>query len=227
MFKLYVKNQYLEFIDKELATTDSENYYKIQFEFDESWDNFVKHASFFNTTKGQHYVKQITATNELYVPNEVLKAKLPIYIGLYGIDANGVRVTTNTLQIPVAIGAYIDNPTIVDNNFTEPLEFVKTEEDRIKLIRERNGIFEYSLDGIRWSQVRGEAGLGLPSGGEIGQYLAKSTINDYETEWKSFDNEINENSQNGASSKGVVAFVNSYVEGLAIDIVNIKDLFNR
>ena len=67
----------------------------------------------------------------------------------------------------------------------------------------------------------------MPSGGEIGQYLAKSTINDYETEWKSFDNEINENSQNGASSKGVVAFVNSYVEGLAIDIVNIKDLFNR
>lgn len=226
MIKLFVKNQYIEFIEKDLATTNSINYYQVSFDFDESWSGFVKHASFFNTAKGDRYVTQIPNDNVIYIPNEVLKTNLPIFIGLYGINGSGVRLTTNTLQIPITIGAFSENPIIVDPSYVEHLEFVRSQADFIQYIREKSGTFEYSLDGVKWTQIRGEAGLGVPKGGEQGQYLVKSSINDYETEWKSFDNEITENSENGASSKSVASFVNNVVEEMAIDILNIKDLFN-
>ena len=213
MIEVYVKNQYIEFIEKEVATTNSVNYFKIHFLFDESWNKFVRHVTFFSTQKGQRYVMQIKESNTVYVPNEVLKDNLPVYFGLYGENADGIRITTNTLQIPLVNSAYAPNSTIVDQDFVELRDFVKTEPDKIQYIREKYGMFEYSLDGIKWTQVRGKQGLGLPSGGDIGQYLVKSSINDYETTWKDFDKEINENSENGASSKAVAEYVdNSFTE---------------
>lgn len=213
MIEVYVKNQYIEFIEKEVATTNSVNYFKIHFLFDESWDKFIRHITFFSTQKGQRYVMQIKESNTVYVPNEVLKDNLPVYFGLYGENADGIRITTNTLQIPLVNSAYAPNSTIVDQDFVELRDFVKTEPDKIQYIREKDGVFEYSLDGIKWTQVRGKQGLGLPSGGDIGQYLVKSSINDYETTWKDFDKEIDENSENGASSKAVAEYVdNSFTE---------------
>lgn len=207
MIEIYVKNQYIEFIEKEVATTNSVNYFKIHFLFDESWDKYVRHVTFFSTQKGERYVMQIKESNTVYVPNEVLKDNLPVYFGLYGENADGIRITTNTLQIPLVNSAYAPNSTVLDEDFVELRDFVKTEPDKIQYIREKDGVFEYSLDGIKWTQVRGKQGLGLPSGGEVGQYLVKSSINNYETTWKSFDKELNENSENGVSSKAVATFV--------------------
>lgn len=207
MIEIYVKNQYIEFIEKEVATTNSVNYFKIHFLFDESWDKYVRHVTFFSTQKGERYVMQIKESNTVYVPNEVLKDNLPVYFGLYGENADGIRITTNTLQIPLVNSAYAPNSTVLDEDFVELRDFVKTEPDKIQYIREKDGVFEYSLDGIRWTQVRGKQGLGLPSGGEVGQYLVKSSINNYETTWKSFDKNVNENSENGVSSKAVATFV--------------------
>lgn len=230
MIELYAKNQYLEFIEKEIATTDSLNFFQIHFVFDESWEGFSKHASFFNTLKGDRYVKQINSSNTIYVPNEVLKNNLPIFVGIYGINASGIRLTTNTLQIPIVNSAYTEKPIIVDEFYDDPSEFVKTQKEHIKYIRENEGFFEYSKDGIRWSQVRGEAGLGLPSGGDEGQFLQKASNNNYETEWKSFDTEVDKESKNGVSGEAVYKFVGEYLEDYEqdtpIDIDNIKDLFN-
>jgi hypothetical protein len=213
MIEVYVKNQYIEFIEKEVATTYSINYFKIHFLFDESWEKYVKHVTFFSTQKGERYVMQIKESNTVYVSNEVLKDNLPVYFGLYGENADGIRITTNTLQIPLVNSAYAPNSTIVDQDFVELRDFVKTEPDKIQYIREKEGVFEYSLDGIRWTQVRGKQGLGLPSGGEVGQYLVKSSINNYETTWKDFDKGIDKNSENGASSKAVAEYVdNSFTE---------------
>lgn len=211
MIEVYVKNQYIEFIEKEIATTNSVNYFKIHFLFDESWDKYVRHVTFFSTQKGERYVMQIKESNTVYVPNEVLKDNLPVYFGLYGENADGIRITTNTLQIPLINSAYAPNSTIVDEDFVELRDFVKTEPDKIQYIREKDGVFEYSLDGIRWTQVRGKQGLGLPSGGEVGQYLVKSSINNYETIWKSFDKNVDANSENGVSSKAVAEFVNDTI----------------
>lgn len=207
MIEIYVKNQYIEFIEKEVATTNSVNYFKIHFLFDESWDKYVRHVTFFSTQKGERYVMQIKESNTVYVPNEVLKDNLPVYFGLYGENADGIRITTNTLQIPLVNSAYAPNSTVLDEDFVELRDFVKTEPDKIQYIREKDGVFEYSLDGIRWTQVRGKQGLGLPSGGEVGQYLVKSSINNYETTWKSFDKNVDANSENGVSSKAVANFV--------------------
>lgn len=224
MIEIYVKNQYIEFIEKEVATTNSVNYFKIHFLFDESWDKFVRHVTFFSTQKGERYVMQIKESNTVYVPNEVLKDNLPVYFGLYGENADGIRITTNTLQIPLVNSAYAPNPTVLDEDFVELRDFVKTEPDKIQYIREKDGVFEYSRDGIRWTQVRGKQGLGLPSGGEVGQYLVKSSINNYETTWKSFDKEIDENSENGVSSKAVATFVKEKINDY--DLENQKTIDN-
>lgn len=217
MIEIYVKNQYIEFIEKEVATTNSVNYFKIHFLFDESWDKFVRHVTFFSTQKGERYVMQIKESNAVYVPNEVLKDNLPVYFGLYGENADGTRITTNTLQIPLVNSAYAPNSTVLDEDFVELRDFVKTEPDKIQYIREKDGVFEYSLDGIRWTQVRGKQGLGLPSGGEVGQYLVKSSINNYETEWKNFDNVITEESNNGVSSKAVRTFVKEEINNYDLE----------
>lgn len=223
MIEVYVKNQYIEFIEKEIATTNSINYFKIHFLFDESWDKFVRHITFFSTQKGEKYVMQINSSNTVYIPNEVLKTNLPVYFGLFGENADGTRITTNTLQIPIVSSAYDPNSRVIDNNFVELRDFVKTEPDKIQYIREKDGIFEYSLDGEKWTQVRGKQGLGLPSGGVTGQYLVKKSINNYDTEWKDFDSVLTEESKNGVSSKAVI----EYIENMAIDSLSIKGLFNK
>ena len=217
MIEVYVKNQYIEFIEKEVTTTNSLNYFKIHFLFDESWDKYVRHVTFFSTQKGERYVMQIKESNTVYVPNEVLKTNLPVYFGLYGENADGIRITTNTLQIPLVNSAYAPNSTVLDEDFVELRDFVKTEPDKIQYIREKDGVFEYSRDGVKWTQVRGKQGLGLPSGGEKNQYLVKSSINDYETEWKNFDNVVTEESNNGVSSKAVATFVKEEINNYDLE----------
>lgn len=106
MIKLSVTNGKLAIRKNETNTTNAINYYKIHFDFDSSWDNLTKHATFFQNINGDIYDIEIPENNIVNVPKAVLiNPSIPYNVGVYGIGQDQ-RATTNNVKIEVVQGSF-------------------------------------------------------------------------------------------------------------------------
>lgn len=167
MVKIYIRGGQASISVNEKLTTNAINAYELGLSYAEDWVGFTKTAVFYQTTKSKKYSVEYATTNVYYIPNELLRVDLPVYVGFYGYK-DGVKKTTNYVKLEIAEGA---------DGGADVGDFVRTVDKKIKYIRlnEKN-IFEYSTDGSTWKELKGGSGGGSGSVNDVlinGEAVAK------------------------------------------------------
>lgn len=88
-----------------LLAQDSNNYDKIKFIFDDTWDGYTRYAILYQKLND---ITKIALVNDgCDIPSCALKQNSPLYIGARGISSSGdsMRVTTQMISFQVASGA--------------------------------------------------------------------------------------------------------------------------
>ena len=109
MAELRIKAQghMLSFINLPVLASGSIDSDSIKVDFDEAWDSLVKIAIFYQN-KGE-YSYSVMDGSTAKVPNGVLEASNPVYVGIAGIDASGNQVLTSSLlRYEVKEGSYVE-----------------------------------------------------------------------------------------------------------------------
>lgn len=148
MTKIGVFDSALSIISKDQLNTGSENFFKAQFVFNETWQGFKKYAVFFQILAQPKLEVEINEETLIVdLPNEFFVAELPIFVGAYGVK-DGVIISTNFAELPVGLGAFGGNLMSFKNT---KASIVRSVDTKIQFIRENEkGEFEYSTDGENW-----------------------------------------------------------------------------
>lgn len=151
MTKIDVFESSLSIKSQGQVTSGSENYFKIQFSFDKTWEGYIKYAVFYQSLKEPKIEVEIDETTlTAEIPNEMLVENLPLFVGVYGIKDEAI-LSTDFAKISTRYGAFSGN-IVSHSNVSAAL--VRSVNTKIKLIRENeNGEFEYSTDGENWKIV--------------------------------------------------------------------------
>lgn len=155
MTKVAVFDSALSIISKDQLNTGSENFYKVHFTFNSTWDNCTKHAVFYQVLTQTPFECEIDEeTHIVEIPNELLVVDLPLFIGAFGEKEDGTIISTNFKGVPIKRGAFVDDYISFKNTAAS---IVRSTDTKIKYIRVgANDHFEYSTDGIIWKQVIGQ-----------------------------------------------------------------------
>lgn len=158
MVKIYIRGGQASISVNEKLTTNAINAYELGLSYAEDWVGFTKTAVFYQTTKSKKYSVEYATTNVYYIPNELLRVDLPVYVGFYGYK-DGVKKTTNYVKLEIAEGA---------DGGADVGDFVRTVDTKIKYIRlNAKNIFEYSTDGNTWKELKGGSGGGSGSVNDV------------------------------------------------------------
>lgn len=153
MTKVLVFDSKLTVLYKDQLTTGSENFFKVEYEFnDETWKDYKKHAVFFQVVTQPKLEMEMPDTNIVEIPNELLIADLPLFIGVYGVHkTDGTILSTNFKAVPVEYGAFSGDIQSFEN---VAAAIVRSVDTKIKFIRlNEEGEFQYSTDGVNWRLV--------------------------------------------------------------------------
>lgn len=153
MTKVLVFDSKLTVLYKDQLTTGSENFFKVEYEFnDETWKDYKKHAVFFQVVTQPKLEMEMPDTNIVEIPNELLIADLPLFIGVYGVHkTDGTILSTNFKAVPVEYGAFSGDIQSFEN---VAAAIVRSVDTKIKFIRlNEEGEFQYSTDGETWHKV--------------------------------------------------------------------------
>lgn len=157
-----VVNGQLFHIVKETVNTGSKKFFKIEFVFDNSWEDFnqLRFAEFYQNIDDTHIRVAIDENGIVEVPTDIICQDLPLYVGVSAENIEGTVIpNTNFLPIAVNYGA----------NSTENIHYPETENNlyalfspntSLRYLRVNNGVLEYSNDNKQWFAVSG-----LVSGG--------------------------------------------------------------
>lgn len=106
--KIEVIGSKLNIIRSSIMASGSIGQYKIQFQFDPSWDKMtLKRATFYQPSVNRDNPDEVDiVNNEATVPSTSLTEDDYLYIGVYGInDDNSVRMVTDTTYIYINQGS--------------------------------------------------------------------------------------------------------------------------
>lgn len=185
MLKFNVTDQRIELVEAtplgDTLVSDTVGEYICSFEFDPSWDGYVKTAVFMPTnisSCSDTFVNpielQLLADDTCAIPSQVLIANTKLKIGIYGIKNDLQRPTLYSVPLLVRLGA---SP---GENPVEPTPSVY--EQILRIMIDTQAIAQSVRDDADAGKFDG---AGVAPGGFPGQVLTKVSDVDYDTEWKS------------------------------------------
>lgn len=158
--------------------SNSAGEYKCFFDFDETWDGFIKTAIFVTSgnelyNKHEIFTEPVLLENDICtIPQNSLKPDSILKVGVYGVKNEIQRPTIFTPWMLIRTGA------VPDSNMPSPPSSIYLQ--IIKIMEETKEIAQ----SVRNDADNGEFdGQGVPVGGKTGQVLIKKSDKDYDTEW--------------------------------------------
>lgn len=77
---------------------------RVEFSFCPLWQGYPRTAMFWRTHKEVH-TRQLDAADSCLIPAEVLQTDGALYFAVFGVNAEGVRRTSEALAYPIGVGA--------------------------------------------------------------------------------------------------------------------------
>ena len=102
--EITVTGQYLNITKKNLYASDSQEYLKAKFIFDDDWEGLTKTAVFYQNAESVYHVI-LDSEGSCIVPYEALTESGLLYIGVFGVSGTK-RITTNIEVVDIAQGSY-------------------------------------------------------------------------------------------------------------------------
>ena len=175
---------------KETVNTGSKRFFKVQFDFNETWEQYkdLRFVEFYQNIDGLHYKVSIDSLNSVIanIPTKVLKTDLPIYVAVIAenYDAS-VVANTNFLPISIKYGAGTNESKLVENEEDE-LYQLYAPDTSVRYLRLRNRVLEYSSDKENWYKVSSAV-----TGGGVSEERLEEVVNETLEQAKQYtDNEI-------------------------------------
>ena len=138
-----VQNQSIYYIEKNKVVSDSSQYLYAQFKFSDDWFN-PKYALFYANDQSEPMQIQLDENDGCYVPPDIIKPPF-FYVSVYCSDG-AKQITTEKQKVKVQA-----------SGFTGDLKHIivqtPTGESRVMLIRQADGVFEYTSDGENWHSI--------------------------------------------------------------------------
>lgn len=97
------EKQLLTIQNREVISSGDVNYDSCRFEFDESWEGYIKTAVFYQE-KQKVYYAVLDNENKCYIPAPAIVKASPLYIGVFGVKGNKI-LTSSMDSIPIVEGA--------------------------------------------------------------------------------------------------------------------------
>lgn len=101
--EILLEKQLLTIQNREVIASGDVNYDSCRFEFDESWEGYIKTAVFYQE-KQKVYYAVLDNENKCYVPAPAIVKASPLYIGVFGVLGNKI-LTSSMDSIPIVEGA--------------------------------------------------------------------------------------------------------------------------
>lgn len=152
--EIVLEKQLLTIQNREVISSGDVNYDSCRFEFDGSWEGYIKTAVFYQE-KQKVYYAVLDNEDKCYIPAPAIVKASPLYIGVFGVLGNKI-LTSSMDSIPIVEGAVSGEEIDVEPSETVFAAIVAhyqvildaiTEENRSleethKLIAEQNRILE-------------------------------------------------------------------------------------
>lgn len=101
--EVILEKQLLTIQNREVISSGDVNYDSCRFEFDESWEGYIKTAVFYQE-KQKVYYAVLDNEDKCYIPAPAIVKATPLYIGVFGV--RGKAILTSTMDsIPIVEGA--------------------------------------------------------------------------------------------------------------------------
>lgn len=101
--EIILEKQLLTIQNREVISSGDVNYDSCRFEFDESWEGYIKTAVFYQE-KQKVYYAVLDNENKCYIPAPAIVKASPLYIGVFGVLGNKI-LTSSMDSISIVEGA--------------------------------------------------------------------------------------------------------------------------
>lgn len=101
--EVVLEKQLLTIQNREVISSGDVNYDSCRFEFDESWEGYIKTAVFYQE-KQKVYYAVLDNEDKCYIPAPAIVKASPLYIGVFGVLGNKI-LTSAMDSIPIVEGA--------------------------------------------------------------------------------------------------------------------------
>lgn len=101
--EIILEKQLLTIQNREVISSGDVNYDSCSFEFDESWEGYIKTAVFYQE-KQKVYYAVLDKENKCYIPAPAITKAAPLYIGVFGVLGNKI-LTSSMDSISIVEGA--------------------------------------------------------------------------------------------------------------------------
>ena len=148
-------------IQKERINTGSKNFFKIQIQFDESWDKFtfLRFAELYQNIECTHFKIQIDQSGIIDIPIDLLFYSLPIYLGVSAENKDGtIGANTNFVQLPTIYGADTKKEGVIYPEELNNVFNLFSSDINLRYLRVNNGVLEYSPNNKLWIAISGSGG---------------------------------------------------------------------
>lgn len=152
VIRINCKDQTLKVIDAPVVSSGGIGEDKVIFDFCPLWDGFTKTAVF-SLNDGEPYQAIIDADNSCVIPAEALVDPGTLHIGVYGLNADGVKRTTAILDYKIDVGAVEGvlpaepSPGVYDQLLKE-ISNIKLPSEIVKKVNGKTGNVEITPEDI-------------------------------------------------------------------------------
>ena len=101
--EIKLEKQLLTIQNREVISSGDVNYDSCRFEFDESWEGYIKTAVFYQE-KQKVYYAVLDKEDKCFIPAPAMAKASPLYIGVFGVKGNKI-LTSSMDSIPIVEGA--------------------------------------------------------------------------------------------------------------------------
>lgn len=101
--EIVLEKQLLTIQNREVISSGDVNYDSCRFEFDGSWEGYIKTAVFYQE-KQKVYYAVLDNEDKCYIPAPAIVKSSPLYIGVFGVLGNKI-LTSSMDSIPIVEGA--------------------------------------------------------------------------------------------------------------------------
>ena len=138
--EIKLEKQLLTIQNREVISSGDVNYDSCRFEFDESWEGYIKTAVFYQE-KQKVYYAVLDNENKCYIPAPAIVKASPLYIGVFGVKGNKI-LTSSMDSIPIVEGAVSGAEVDVEPSETVFAAIVANYQAILDTITEQNRSFE-------------------------------------------------------------------------------------
>lgn len=101
--EIILEKQLLTIQNREVISSGDVNYDSCRFEFDESWEGYIKTAVF-HQEKQKVYYAVLDNEDKCFIPAPAMVKASPLYISVFGVQGNKI-LTSSIDSIPIVEGA--------------------------------------------------------------------------------------------------------------------------